>query len=453
MADTRTSDFPCERIPEDPGMAKLLGIYSQRQDGLWMQRVKVLGGVLTPQQWDALGRIADELTPGTPFHLTTRQDIELHDLTAERLPVAHRRMAEVHLTGLGGGGDSLRNVTVCPCSGTVGGRPDLLPLARDIRRTLEAEPDILALPRKFKISLSCGEACGQPWINDLGLVADRRDAQWGVRVVAGGSLGARPGTGMLLFDWLRPAEVLPLAVAAVRLFKTHGDREHRQRARLRHVRERTGDDEFARLVREELRKTKQERAWPGVTLQVPAEGFDARRTLTFPNGDVTPAMAAALAEMAGRDDVSVRIANHHRVAVFGRDDVTLAEAISAFPSLRSAAQPQPWVVACPGKRWCGRALVDTNCLADRIRVELGGVLAPGTTVCISGCPNGCAHSAVADIGLTGRLVRRGGQKVQAYDLWAGGGMGRNCKLARLEGQRLSPEEAIKEIGRLSATPC
>lgn len=419
-----------------------------------MQRVKVLGGLLSAGQWRSLGQIARRFTPTTPLHLTTRQEVELHDLLPEAVPEVQRHVAQMGLTGLGACGDTLRNVTVCPCSGTLAGVVDLLPLAWQLRRMLEAHEGILSLPRKFKISLSaCEPGCGQPWINDLGLVASRRDGRWGFRVAIAGSLGPQPETGMPLFDWIAPKEVLPLVLASIRVFQAHGDRQRRSRARLRHVRQRVGDARFAEMIRTEMDKVRGERPWPNIQLQEVAEGFPARRILTFPNGDVTAPAAEALAELAGLGDLAVRIANHHRVILFGRDDEALGRAISALPALAGPARPQASVVACPGKRWCNRALTETNGLAGRIREELGGKLPPETTVCVSGCPNGCAHSAVADIGLTGALARRNGRQREVFNLFAGGGMGRSNQLARPVARELQPPDALEQISRLAEGPC
>jgi len=447
-SDQSRTTFPCRSVPEDPAVARLVGLYPQRQEGLWVQRVKVLGGLLTAGQWSALGRIARRFTPRSPLHLTTRQDVELHDIAAELVGDVQRALCDAGLTGLGACGDTLRNVTVCPCGSIDGGRIDLVPVAWQIRGTLEAMDGIFAMPRKFKISLSCSRQCGQPWINDLGLVAVKRDGRWGFFVVGAGSLGAEPATGIELFEWLGADDVLPLVVAAVRLFMAHGDREHRTRARLRHVRQRVGDRTFIRMLRDEFENAKARRTWPKVTLSEGNNGFASRVVLTFANGDVSPAAASSLGELAGRDDVRIRIANHHRVVAFGRDRRQLGRIAAAEEGLAEAARPQAAVVACPAKRWCKRALVETNGIADRIRSELGSRLPPQTTVCISGCPNGCSHCGVAEIGLFGRLATRGGQKREVYNLLAGGGMGHNDKLARLVAAGLSADEALAGIRRL-----
>lgn len=254
---------------------------------------------------------------------------------------------------------------------------------------------------------------------------------------------------MRLFDWLGASEVLPLAVAAVRVLATHGDREHRSRARLRHVRERIGADAFAALLQERFELAKAERTWPEADLPESTGGFSSRLALSFANGDITPPAADALAALAAANDVRVRIANHHRVIVFGRDARQLGEAVAALDPLTEAARPQAAIVACPGTRWCKRSLTGTNRLADRIREQLGERLTQEMTVCVSGCPNGCAHSAVADIGLIGVRAARNGGKQEAYKLLVGGGMGRNDELARQVAPRLSAEQALARISRLA----
>lgn len=436
-------------MPEDMHHCKLLGLYPQRQDGLWMERIVILGGLLNGSQWSALARIARMLTPETPLHLTTRQDVELHNLTPDKVPAVHRELAAVGLSTLGGGGDTLRNITVCSCSGVATGVPDLLPLARRISDVLKGYANLYALPRKFKISLSaCENACGQPWINDLGLVAIRRDGQWGFRVIAGGSLGSKPGVGMVCFDWLPAADVLPLALAAVRLFDAEGDREHRSQARLRHVRLRLGEAAFLERLRAELAKAREENGYrprqtaAGSVPVFPPAPLSEKIVLTFPNGDVTPDAAEALGELASQPSTAVRIAANHRVLIFGRDEAAVRTVVEARPPLRAAMQSQPSVVACPGNRWCKRGLVDTNAMAGAIRQALGASLTG--TVALSGCPNGCVHSAVADIGLVGQVVTVEGQRVEAFRLFHGGGMGRNDTLAK----PLDVVPAAEVVGRL-----
>lgn len=444
--------FPCGRVPDDRGAARLIGLYPQRRSGRWMQRVKVLGGRLTAGQWRALAGIARRFTPRTPLHLTTRQDVELHDLTDEQVPAVQRALARADLTGVAACGDTLRNVTVCPCSGAAAGSVDLVPLAWQIRRMLEARDDICRLPRKFKIALSCSPRCGQPWINDLGLTALFRDGQWGFRVTVAGSLGSRPGTGMLWRRWAPAGEVLYLAGAAVRLFAAHGDRTNRRRARLRHVRERVGNTTFLRMLEGSFAAVRSAESLPEPQLSASSASPGAQRTLTFANGDVSPEAADALADLAERRGLRVRIATDHRVIVFGREADGLAAAVESRPALAGPARAQASILACPGRRWCKRGLTDTNALAGRIRAELGRLFAPEQTVRISGCPNGCSRQAVAEVGLMGGLAGEAGEKREVYTLRLGGDMGRTARLAQPVASRLTPDEVIARLASRFGVP-
>jgi len=411
-----------------------------------MQRVKVPGGALTGDQWRGLAEIARRFTSDTPLHLTTRQDLEIHDLSDGQVPAVQQCLAALGLTSVGACGDTLRNLTVCPCSGVRAGCPDLFPLAQQIRRELEAYRGIFTLPRKFKISLSaCREGCAKPWINDLAFVAQRRDGAWGFRAIVAGSLGARPATGVELTDFLEARDAAPLALAALRLFDAHGDRGNRAKARLRHVRERLGDGAFLAMLRDELAKVKSERDWPDAPLSEPAEPFEVHASLGVPNGDLLPDAADELGMLADDPRLRVRVGLDHRVAVFARGEQSLREALGACSILSRAAEQQAAIFACPGTRWCSRALVETNALADRIRRELGARLPAGAMVCVSGCPNGCAHSAVADFGLSGVATARDGQRIEAFHLLTGGGRGRTAALAQPAESKLTADEVLRAI--------
>ena len=52
------------------------------------------------------------------------------------------------------------------------------------------------------------------------------------------------------------------------------------------------------------------------------------------------------------------------------------------------------------------------------------------TVCISGCPNGCAQSGVAAIGLVGFARTVEGVRTECFRVLARGGQGRSPVLAR-----------------------
>jgi sulfite reductase beta subunit-like hemoprotein len=106
-------------------------------------------------------------------------------------------------------------------------------------------------------------------------------------------------------------------------------------------------------------------------------------------------------------------------------------------------------------------LADTCGLADRLRARMGD-LAPAPacepraearghldamTVCLSGCPNGCAQSAVAGVGLIGGLATRDGQRTEVYNLLAGGQMGRTPRLAATIARRLDADQVLAAVAQ------
>jgi sulfite reductase (NADPH) hemoprotein beta-component len=419
--------FPCEYLPADAANARLLGLYPQRQEGLWMQRVRVPGGLLSSGQWAALAAVVHELTPTEPLHLTTRQDVEIHGLSDRTVPLAQQALAAAGLTGLGGCGDTVRNITVCPCAGVAPGAPDLLPLAAQITDMLQSQPDAFDLPRKFKVSLSaCPQACGLPWMHDVGLVAKAVGAGWVFRATMAGSLGHAPELGIAWPVPLRPTELQPFVLAAMEVFGAHGDREHRGRARLRHARQRLGDEAFLDLLADRFQQTRRSTAPADVSLRAPTAGLGHRRHVAVPGGNIPPGVAETLGELAARDDMAVRLGLHHEIWLYAADPPPLDKAMDRLPSEWTNG---PTIVSCPGTRWCSRGLVDSQGMAQRLRDELAGT-ASDKWVAVSGCSNGCAHSAVADIGLVGRIRRSNGERVEAYRVLVGGSAAKEPRLGR-----------------------
>ena len=411
--------FPCAALPESPAEARLLGIYPQRQDGLFMQRVKVPEGRIGVGAWQGLALLAQRYTPEYPLHLTTRQDIELHGVRPEDLPAVQQGICELGLTSVAACGDSLRNITVCPENGFRRGTWDVSELAEAIRGYAESLPWIRSLPRKFKVSLSgCPEACGRPWINDLGLAAN---PQGQFRAVLAGSLGSKPNLGLLVSEDLEVGEVLPLVAAALKLFYAEGDRTKRTRARLRHVRERLGDEAFRQRIDELFREEKDATFPRQPHLRRVDRETPLQARLRLPLGDVEPEAAIELGAAVETAGAELRLGLEHDLFVFGATPLGLSPALEAMTG-------GPSVVACPGTAWCTRAVADSRGAALRIRDAIPG--AAGLALAVSGCPNNCPQAAVADVGLVGRVQRRGDERVECFRLLVGGGKGQTPVLAR-----------------------
>jgi len=118
----------------------------------------------------------------------------------------------------------------------------------------------------------------------------------------------------------------------------------------------------------------------------------------------------------------LRINLEHGLELYGKETIQLPEDLAAYAS-------NPIIVACPGSSTCAKALTDGWATAERIRQVLARQDSPDVRISISGCPNNCAHSAVADIGLVGLLRKQKGRQIECYRLFKGGGNGKSDKLA------------------------
>ena len=435
MKGTVPVEFPCERFPEDAHAQRLLGLYDMRIEGLVLQRIKVHAGRIVPAQFRACAELAREYTPGYPLHLTTRQDIELHGLEPGDVPAVQRILGDVGLTTLGAAGDTPRNVTTCPGCGQCPGTTDVSDVADRIKASAERLPWIRSLPRKFKVSISgCERACARPWINDVGLVAS---ADGTFRAVIAGSLGAKPGTGIELYQGLKPDELIPLTIATLRLFNAEGDRENRSRARLRHVRERVGDDAFREMLDGLFRNEKESSEWPVPEAPRVPDGPVQETRLRLPLGDIEPGAATQLAGAAEEAGSLLRIGFEHDLFIYGDVESRLS------PELRALAGG-PSIVSCPGSTWCEKGIACSRGAASGIREALPDGCA--LSICLSGCPNNCAHAAVADIGFTGRIKTIDGVRTECFRMVAGGGRGRTAALA----VELHPAVPADEVPRVVA---
>ncbi|MFC1735566.1 hypothetical protein ACFL1X_05575 [Candidatus Hydrogenedentota bacterium] len=429
MTNLGRPGFPCQRMPEDDGTARLLGIYDQCQEGLFMQRLKIRGGRLTLTQWRTVAELAMRYTPEYPLHLTTRQDLEFHGVTAENIPALHQGLYEADITTVGACGDTLRNITLCPQCDRSCRRADLEPLAGVIEEAVQAIPWIYDLPRKFKMSFSgCANGCARPWVNDSGFVATGEGT---FRVMLAGSLGTKALTGILAYEELTADDVPHLAMAALRLFDAEGDRKNRARARLRHVRERMGDEKFLSRIDELFMEEKKKDLTVDVKrTKLPKTALKVQ--LHVPHGELLAERVLHLVEEAERAAGEIRVGFEHDLFVFGvtREDLP--------PDLWPLAD-NPRIVACPGSHFCSRGITPTWDLADGI----SGTLPKGCSLMIeiSGCPNNCPQAAVADIGLVGRLKTVDGERIPHYRVLAGGGGGSTDVLA-IELNAAMPESEI-----------
>jgi sulfite reductase (ferredoxin) len=247
------------------------GTYGQRQPGdLHMLRTKLPQGVVRAEQLEALAEVAEAHSRGFG-HISTRQNFQLHFVSARGAEAALRRLAEVGVTSREACGNSVRNVTACPRGGV---SPDEIfdatPYAEAVTRHLLRHPLSSSLPRKFKIALEgCAEDHAAAAIHDIGLFARVREGRRGFEVRLGGGTSILPISARPLLELLPAGDLLALAEAVVRVFHRLGDRKNRQANRLKFLVRKMGWEAFQQEVLGELSHVRAE--------GVPALPFDPER--------------------------------------------------------------------------------------------------------------------------------------------------------------------------------
>jgi sulfite reductase (ferredoxin) len=436
MSENKAALFPAKTYPSDVHDLRLLGLYDMHEEGRNMQRVKISSGRITNVQWRRLAELARDFTPMKHLHVTTRQNIELHGVKSDDIPALHAALDDVGLTTLRAAGDTLRNVTCCPGSGLCSEGRDILPVAESISAACEAIPWLYTLPRKFKISLSsCGNQCAKPWIHDIGLILHGENE---FDVIVAGSLGAKPATGIRFPKVLGLDEVVPFVIATIRLFNDEGDREVRTKARLRHVRERMGDEAFLADLTRRFEKEKGV-DWPMLPAPFPPEQMPLQARLHLPLGDIRCDDALALADALEAAEATLRVGIEHDLHVYGRKDLALPLELADW-------QDRPTVIACPGSAMCTRGIADSRVAGQAVTRALD---AERSIACyISGCPNNCAHAAIAPLGLIGLRRKIDGESRDCFRVLAGGENGRGPAMGEELHPAIPADRIESVVGRL-----
>ena len=110
--------------------------------------------------------------------------------------------------------------------------------------------------------------------------------------------------------------------------------------------------------------------------------------------------------------------------------------MTELDALGLPARPSNWrqnTMACTGIEFCKLAIVETKGRARDLSPSSRS--ASPTSTCrsrvnVNGCPNACARTQVADIGLKGQLVMHEGEQVDGYQVHLGGATGLQANFGR-----------------------
>jgi sulfite reductase (NADPH) hemoprotein beta-component len=475
-------------VEDDQQLVKFHGMYLQDDRDLrpergrkklekafqFMLRVRISGGILTPQQYLTLDRVARQYGNGT-LRITTRQTIQLHGVIKSNLKATMKAIDDALLNTIAACGDVNRNVMCNPNPFQSKAHAAALELARAIsnhltprtpayreiwldgERIAGGEEDVIEpiygktyLPRKFKIAVAVPPSNDVDiFANDLGFVAVVDDAGSieGWNVAVGGGMGMTHGEPDTyprtadLMGFCKTRDVLAVAEAVVTVQRDWGNRANRKHARLKYTIEDRGLDAF-RIEVENRAGVKLGAVLPFKFTSTGdrygwAHGEDGRSHLTLfvENGRLRDAgsgmqQLSALRQIAELGIGDIRLTANQNIIVANvppkqQDQVTRIAADAGL--LAPASGLRRNAMACVALPTCGLALAESErylpALLDALdeRLAAHGLGSEDIVIRMTGCPNGCARPYLAEIGLVGKGPGR-------YNLYLG---------AAFDGSRLS----------------
>ncbi len=462
----------------DAKLMKFFGIYQQddrdirderRRQKLeaaytFMARVRLPGGVCTPEQWLKLDALARAYA-ASMLRLTTRQTFQLHYVMKSDLRPVIQGLRDVGLDTKGACGDDTRGVmsTANPLLSKL--HAQVYELARQASDHATHKTGAYGeiwygaerqhgdgpeepfygrtyMPRKFKIGFAIPPSNDiDVYSQDLGFIAiASRGRLKGFNVAIGGGLGRtdqKPETYPRLADvigYIDADRLFETIDAVLSVQRDYGDRVDRLHARFKY----TIDDKGLDWIKGEIERRLGFPFEPARPFKLTSngdplgwiKGEDGRWhcTLFVENGRIANtdarSMLDGLRELARIHKGTFRVTPNQNliVAEVAPEDRADIEAVidqyglgaQALGGLRRNS------MACVALPTCGLAMAESERYLPNLIARIEPILAAHgladepITIRMTGCPNGCARPYIAEIGLTGRAPGK-------YNLYLGGG--------------------------------
>jgi sulfite reductase (NADPH) hemoprotein beta-component len=464
---------------EDNKLMKFHGVYQQddrdirderRRQKLepaftFMIRVRLPGGVCTPDQWLKVDELA-RAHGGDTIRLTTRQTFQFHWVVKEDVKPLIQGLHEALLDTIAACGDDARGVMCTADPGDSALHAEVAALSKVLSHhviprmnayheiwygkervaTSENEEPFYGrtyLPRKFKIGFVIPPSNDiDVYTQDLGFIAVAGPGGLeGFNVSIGGGMGRSdqdPNTYPRLGDVIGfvPTErLLAAADAVMGVQRDYGNRAERARARFKY----TVDDKGLDWVKAEIERRMGAPFEPTRHFEFTSNGdrFGWHATdggrfnyiLFIQNGRVSNfpgrSMMDGIRAIAKVHKGDFRITPNQNLVVAGVEpaDRPHIEALLAEHGLAESHRTSALrlnSIACVAMPTCPLAMAEAERYLPDLVTKIEAILAAEglsdepITIRMSGCPNGCSRPYVAEIALTGRAPGK-------YNLYLGGG--------------------------------
>jgi len=451
--------------PEDIDRFKWYGLYTQNKnlqddsdDTLYfMLRIKLEQGAVNVEQLRCLSNISKEFARSTA-DFTTRQDIQFHFITVLDLPEIFVRLQNVGLSSVFAAGDVPRNVATCPVSGV--DQDDIYDttfLTHDINNYLRGNPELVNLPRKYKIGISgCSKHCMGHEIQDLAFTAVKIDGEVLFAVSVGGGLGSNKKIALHL-GYVLASQVLDTVKVITIIYRDHGLRKSRKKARLGHLIDEWGLDKFKSFTEENLGFEFIKKPIFKATPYARREHFGIHRSsiigesyigCSINGGHIGAKGLVDLADLLEKyDATTIKATNTQNFIVLDVPDNNTEKLVKALLDINVEARPSPFkarTISCTGIKFCKFAIVETKdhamLLASYLEKRFPD-FNENVSISLNGCPNSCAHPHVVDIGLLGTKVKdEEGNTAAGFEIILGGNLeGEASNFGLKTGIKILPE--------------
>ncbi|QDK66788.1 assimilatory sulfite reductase (NADPH) hemoprotein subunit [Bacillus halotolerans] len=457
----------------------------------FMLRVRMPGGVSTPEQWLVMDDLSQKYGNGT-LKLTTRETFQMHGILKWNMKKTIQTIHSALLDTIAACGDVNRNVMCAsnPYQSEIHSEvyewskklsDDLLPRTRayheiwlDEERVAgtpdaeEVEPMYgpLYLPRKFKIGIAVPPSNDiDVFSQDLGFIAIVEDGKLiGFNVAIGGGMGMTHGDKATypqlakVIGFCRPEQMYDVAEKTITIQRDYGNRSVRKNARFKYTVDRLGLE----TVKEELENRlgwSLEEAKPyhfdhNGDRYGWVEGIEGKWhfTLFVEGGRVTDyedyKLMTGLREIAKVHTGDFRLTANQNL-IIGNVPSEKKDEINALIDQYGLTDGKHYTalrrssMACVALPTCGLAMAEAErylpSLLDKVDeiIDENGLRDEEITIRMTGCPNGCARHALGEIGFIGKAPGK-------YNMYLGAAFD-GSRLSKMYRENIGEEDILNEL--------
>ena len=455
----------------------------------FMIRVRLPGGTATPEQWIAMDDISNNYANQT-LKLTTRQTFQFHGILKRNLKTSMKKINESVLDTIAACGDVNRN-TMCnpnPYQSHIHKEINdyatkisdhLLPKTNayheiwlDGEKVLDSSEEIEPmygkkyLPRKFKIGIALPPSNDiDVYSQDIGLIGIVEDGTLvGFNVTVGGGMGMThgntdtyPQVGRLA-GFVPKEQVVDVCEKILTIQRDYGNRENRKNARFKYTVDRLGVDKVVEELNsrlgweiEEARDFEFEHNGDRLGWIEGDEGV-WNYTLFIQNGRVKDTedyqLKTALRKIAETHTGDFRLSPNQNLIIANVTSEKKEEIQNLIDQYgltdgKNYTGLRRNSMACVAFPTCGLAMAESErylpSLISKIEdlLDEAGVNDEEITIRMTGCPNGCARPALAEIAFIGKAPGK-------YNMYLGGGF-KGERLNKLYKENIGEQEILESL--------